>query len=238
MTTTPKPHVPEAARGHALKLRVLEAARGHPAGKRPDLLSERFGVPAMVLLLAAGAMSLALWIAGGPAHAAGRPFIVSAWIVGGTALLAVVATSIALPPARSMLPRASGQLLAVMIGVPIVIGLWVGFWHSNYQEPFARTGFRCFALTALTAPWPFVALAALRRRFDPVQPMLSGGALGAAAGAWAAVMVELWCPLSNASHLAIGHVAPLVVLVLAGAIAGRRLFRLRRLEDGRSLPAE
>ena len=123
-----------------------------------------------------------------------------------------------------MLSRPRGQLLAVMIGVPLLVGLWVGLWHAAYDDPFARTGLRCFALTAATAPWPFAALVSLRRRFDPVHPMFTGGALGAAAGAWAAMMVELWCPLASAGHVALGHAAPVAALVLAGALAGRRLF--------------
>src|SRR6266852_498647 len=120
----------------SLRLRVLEAARGHPVPKRPDLVSERLPVSAAMLLLAAGAMSLVLWVAGGPKHAAGRPLEVGAWVVGGTALLAIAATALALPPARSMLPRARGQLLAVMAGVPLLIGLWVGLWHTAYVDPF------------------------------------------------------------------------------------------------------
>lgn len=222
----------------SLKQRVLEAARGHPVPKRPDLASERLPIPAAMLLLAAGAMSVVLWIAGGPAHAAGRPLEVSAWVVAGTALLAIAATALALPPARSMLPRARGQLLAVMAGVPLLIGLWVGLWHTAYADPYTARGFRCFALTALTAPWPFAALLALRRRFDPVQPLLSGGALGAAAGAWSAMMVELWCPLSSAGHVALGHVAPLVLVVLAGAVAGGLLLRPPRVQAGPPSPRE
>jgi hypothetical protein len=108
-----------------------------------------------------------------------------------------------------------------MAGIPILVGLWIAFGHPAYLEPFERTGYRCFALTVLTAPAPFLALVLLRPRPDPVQPALSGGALGAAAGAWSAAMVELWCPLANAGHVVLGHVAPLVLLALAGAALGR-----------------
>jgi hypothetical protein len=41
-------------------------------------------------------------------------------------------------------------------------------------------------------------------------------------------MVELWCPLSAGAHVVAGHVLPLLVLVLAGAALGARMFRLRR----------
>ena len=72
----------------SLKLRVLDAARSHRVPKRPDLVSERFSVPAAMLLLAAGAMSLVLWVAGGPTHAAGRPLEVSVWVVSTGRILA------------------------------------------------------------------------------------------------------------------------------------------------------
>ncbi len=177
------------------------------------------------MALAAAAMTAALWISGGPAHAGGRPRDVTLWIVGGTAVIAVLATMLALPRARSMLPRSRGELIAAMASVPVLIGLWIGFWHGAYLDPFVRTGARCFALTALTAPWPFAALVRLRRRPDPIHSALTGGGLGAAAGAWSAVMVELWCPLADPNHVALGHVAPLVLLVAVGAFAGTRLFR-------------
>ena len=43
-------------------------------------------------------------------------------------------------------------------------------------------------------------------------------------------MVELWCPLSSAGHVALGHVAPLVLVVLAGAVAGGLLLRPPRVQ--------
>lgn len=205
----------------SLKERVLAAAAERPAPKRRGRLAQVIVVAGGVLL-AMGALSVALTIAGGTAHAAGRPREAEYWMVGGTALLAVLATWLALPPARSMLPPPRSQLLAVM-AFPLVIGLWIARGHPEYADAFVRTGVRCFALTALTAPGPFLALLFLRRQPDPVHPGLSTGALAAAAGAWSAVMVELWCPLADPGHVLLGHVAPLVLLVLAGAAVGRRL---------------
>jgi uncharacterized membrane protein YfcA len=49
------------------------------------------------------------------------------------------------------------------------------------------------------------------------------------AGAWAAVMVELWCPLAAHGHVLVGHVLPLLVVALAGSAIGVRMFRLRRV---------
>jgi hypothetical protein len=40
----------------------------------------------------------------------------------------------------------------VAIGVPLLAGVWLVFWHQTYQDPFPRTGLRCIVLTLLTAP--------------------------------------------------------------------------------------
>src|SRR3954467_7916323 len=191
-----------------LKENVLAAARALPVTRRPQ---PRHWQDAATLALAAAAMMAVLWISGGMAHAAGRPLDVTLRVVGGAALIALVATALALPRARSMLPRSRGEIITVIAGVPVVLGLWIGFWHDAYADPFVRTGVRCFALTALTAPWPFLALVRLRRRPDPVHPALTGAGLGACAGAWSAVMVELWCPIASPDHVALGHLAPLAL---------------------------
>lgn len=209
----------------ALKLRVLAAARGHPAPERTDTFLPGLGLAA----LAAVAMVALTALAGGPSHAADRPAVSGAWIVGGTFALAVAATWLSLPSRRSMLSPARGQLLAVAIGVPVLVGAWLLLWHGTYDDPLVRTGFRCFALTAATAPWPFMALAYFSRRLDPRHPALAGAALGATAGAWAAVMVELWCPLAVLDHVVLGHVLPIALLVLAGSVYGARKFGLRRV---------
>jgi hypothetical protein len=150
---------------------------------------------------------------------------VGAWIVVGLAALALTVTSLVRPPRRSMLPPPTVRLLAVAIGVPVVVGAWLLGWHAAYADPFTRFGLRCFALTVALAPWPFAALAAVAPRTFPDRPWILGAALGAAAGAWAAVVVELWCPLADPRHVAIGHVAPLVALVALGALVGPRLLR-------------
>ena len=208
-----------------LKQRVLALAAATPTPPRSGRRLSAVGLA----LLATLAMAATLMAAGGPAHAAGRPAAVGSWVVGGMLALALAASWHALPASRSMLGRPRGQLLAVALGVPLLVGLWLLLWHSSYVDPFERTGFRCLALTAATAPWPFALLAYLSRRIEPRHPALLGAALGSAAGGWAAVMVELWCPLADPGHVAIGHVLPLLVLTLVAAGIGSRLFAVRRV---------
>jgi hypothetical protein len=128
-----------------------------------------------------------------------------------------------------MLSPPRGRLLAVAIGVPLVVGAWLLLWGTTYVDPYLRVGWRCIAFTAATAPWPFLALYRASRRLDPRHPQLTGAALGSAAGAWAAVMAEIWCPLAAGPHVLVGHVLPLVLLVGVGAGIGYRMFRLRRI---------
>ena len=73
-----------------------------------------------------------------------------------------------------MLSPPRGRLLAVAIGVPVLVGAWLLLWGTTYADPFVRFGWRCLALTAATAPWPFLALHQLSRRLEPPHPQLAG----------------------------------------------------------------
>jgi hypothetical protein len=216
----------------SLKLRVLQVVRQRPMPPRPDRLPSTVG---LAVLAAAIMFAVIQWgphlfgDVGGLAHAVGRPAASGLGIVVGIAVLALASTWYLSPLRRSMLSPARGLLLSVAIGVPLLVGAWLMLWHTTYQDPFTRSGWRCFVLTLLTAPWPFVTLAYASRRFEPRHPGTLGAALGAVAGTWAAVMVELWCPLAELEHVLVGHVLPLLVLALAGSVMGRRLLRLRRV---------
>lgn len=206
----------------SMRERVLTAARQHPSPPR------RRGVPGWLRAGAAGlGMAVVFVVWGDPAHGAGRPAEVGAWIVVGLAALALTVTRLVLPSRRSMLPPPTVYLLAVALGVPVIVGAWLVGWHAAYADPFTRFGLRCFALTLALAPWPFVALAAAAPRVFPDRPWILGAALGSAAGVWAAVVVEVWCPLADPQHVAIGHVMPLLVLFVLGALLGPRILRAR-----------
>jgi hypothetical protein len=209
-----------------LKSSVMAQLEAEPVPPRAD---RRWVAPGLAVL-AAFAMVALLMAWGGPAHAAGRAAANGAWVVAGMLVVAAAATWSVLPARRSMLGRPRGRLLSVVLGVPLFVGLWLLLWHTRYVDPFERMGLSCLALTSVTAPWPFALLVHLGRRFEPRHPALMGAALGSAAGAWAALMVELWCPLAGPGHVAIGHVLPLVLLTLAAAGLGGRLFSLPKVE--------
>jgi hypothetical protein len=51
--------------------------------------------------------------------------------------------------------------------------------------------------------------------------------MGVAAGACAWIAVDVWCPVADIPHLLLGHVLPLFILAVAGALLGRTLLSLR-----------
>jgi hypothetical protein len=106
--------------------------------------------------------------------------------------------------------------VAASSGVPHMMDPWP-----------TRPGLRCFAVTALFAAWPLVALGWERWGSDPVHPRALGLALGVAVGAAAAVLVDLWCPVGHVPHLLTGHVAPMLLLGGLGALVGARVLGVR-----------
>ena len=238
----------------SLKRSILEAARGQPVPARTARLSPTGAAAALPILatVVAYAVAVGAWdlVTGGAGRAvrgvasalgflvgfgtatAGRPAHAGAAIVAGTVSLAAAGTWLVLPRRRSMLSPARGRLLAVVLALPVLVGVWHVLWGSTYVDPFVRTGWKCIFLTMATAPWPFLAVYRASRRIDPRHPGLTGAALGSAAGAWGAVMAAIWCPLSVGSHVLVGHVLPLVLWVGLGAAVGSRMFRLRRLPTG------
>lgn len=217
-----------------LKLQVLEAARRHPVPPRAVARPATHGLAALAVVAMGAVVQWGPRLFGETggldrAQAAGRPAVVGAAIVAGSAALALAATWAARPRRRSMLAPPRALLLGVALGLPLLVGAWLALWHGEYVDPFTRTGWRCFALTALTAPWPLAVLVRASHRIEPRHPGTTGAALGAAAGGWAAAMVELWCPLSEGAHVLVGHVLPLAALALVGAAIGVRAFRIRRV---------
>src|SRR5439155_555935 len=111
--------------------------------------------------------------------------------------------------------------------------------RGSPQPPGVSDGDRTFFSSVSAPQWRWRSSscrAALglgaRRRADPVQPATSGAAIGAACGLAAAALVDLWCPVAHLPHLLLGHLLPVALLALAGAIAGSRLLAIRFQLDG------
>ena len=83
----------------------------------------------------------------------------------------------------------------------------------------------CDAVSIAVALPVLGAFVWLRRGLMSPAPELVGACAGAAAAAWAHVVVHAHCPFASAEHILVGHVLPMLPMMLVGAFAGRRWLR-------------
>jgi hypothetical protein len=132
---------------------------------------------------------------------------------------------------RSAIGRSRAFLIAVTIGTPallfaLMFGLAIAHPEVTLVHP-ERIGFRCMGLTLAAAAFPLLSLSLARRESDPVHPIATGAALGSACGASAGVMVEMWCPVATPQHVVVGHILPILLLAILGALLGARVIAMR-----------
>jgi hypothetical protein len=198
------------------KARVLAAVAAAPSPTRFE--GRRRGV---ALLLASVALALAVFEgAGGLEHAAGRPLWITLTISGGWGLFCAALSWVVLRRGRSTLGPKPSVVLVAALATPVVLVAWMHAFHGAYLEPFVKVGWRCLGYNVAMAMPPLGSLFVLRRGSEPRSPWALGAALGAVCGAWAGMLVDLWCPLTNLPHLLVGHVLPLGLLVALGALLG------------------
>lgn len=206
-----------------LRDRVLAETARHQAPTRAQARSR-----ALVAYAVAGvAMAVVFFAAGGIEHSRARPFGLTLLMAGGASLIALFATAAALGRGSTMLGRSLRVLALVAALVPIGTFIWLVALHTQYADPFKRIGYRCLGLTLVMGLAPLIVTAVLRAGTAIRAPKASGAAIGAVSGAWAGVGVDMWCPLTDPTHVAIGHVLPILVLVLVGAIVGHLVLRMR-----------
>lgn len=211
-----------AQRTHApahLRAAVLAAAATTPARTRPEGTRRAGLVYGLSILVSSAAFEHF----GGFAHGAGRPRAVTTAIATGAVLLAIAASAIGWHRGRSMAGRSTTWLALPPALLPVLTLAWLTSFHSLYTEPFSRVGYRCLALSMVIGGSLLAATVFVRRRTVLASPYVSGASLGAVVAAWSAVMVDLWCPLTNLPHVLVGHVLPIVLLVGAGTALGRLL---------------
>jgi hypothetical protein len=173
------------------------------------------------------AMAVVFFAAGGIDHSRGRPIVTTVLMAAGACAIALVATTAALGRGASMLGRSMRVLALVAALVPVGTFVWLVAWHNTYADPFSRIGYRCLGLTLVMGIAPLIVTAILRAGSAVRAPKASGAAIGAVCGAWGGVGVDLWCPLSDPKHVAVGHVLPILILVGVGAIVGHVVLRMR-----------
>ena len=206
-----------------VKERLLSAIAARPSRTRQQGAKRALALYGLAIAAMLGLFEAA----GGVAHGIARPSAITMPLVLGSSLIAFAAVRLALGRGRAMTGRSFAVLLAVVVLVPVVAFAWQTHWFGTYTEPFQRFGWRCIGLTVAMGSALLGAVIALRRGTVATSETLHGAAAGAAAGACATVLVDAWCPLANTAHVAQGHMAPIVVLTIMGAVLGRTLLRIR-----------
>lgn len=213
--------------GAQLRARVIDRSAREPSPTRGQLASRSrivLGVPLLVTLLA--------FVAWGGIRVGPRPSGLVFQTALGSAVLATLFAIVALGRGRSMLGRPRSWLLTQVLLTPVSLFGWRVLISACYPrmmlEWVERPGLRCFALSLTLACAPLLGLIWLRRGSDPLHPRLTAAAVGAAVGAGAWVLVDLWCPVGYVPHLLLGHVLPLVLLIAFSALIGSRVIRVRR----------
>jgi hypothetical protein len=197
-----------------LRARVFSSIAAHPSRTRAEGRRR-----AALLYAAASAIMFALFeLAGGLEHSAERPSYLTARIALGVAAIAVCGASIAFGRGGSMTGRGAFVLIAAAIAQPLALFAWLTSWDGTYALRAHGDAMRCALLTIAIGCSLLVADRIVRRTAMHEWPRAAGAASGAAAGAIAGVLVAMWCPLVDAAHVATGHAAPLVILVVAGML--------------------
>ena len=210
-----------------LKERVLASVRRMPSPVRTQARRE-----ARQVLAASLGVTIALFFAaGGVQHALGRsPWLVAASVLAWAAV-AFVSLSTAWRAGIALGAGAVTSLATVIVGAPsvlLVVSLaLVRIGPDLAHAPPGRPWLHCFAMTLAAAAVPLVGLSRARRSSEPTHPIASGSALGVASGACAGVMVDLWCPVMASRHVLVGHVLPIGLLALLGAMLGARVIAMR-----------
>lgn len=210
--------------GPELRERILTAARSTPSPTRPARRSRQW-----IAYLAAALGSLGIfWSQGGFEHGAGRPAGITLWLVAGASVIAIAAVAAGMWRGRSSVGRPVIVLASVVLAVPVVTFVWMVSWRGVYVEPFERFGWRCMGITLSSGILVLAAGVWARWKSVPVHAAWHGAAIAVGAGALASVVVNAWCPLTNAPHVLVGHVAPMVILGLIGALIGSITLAIRR----------
>jgi hypothetical protein len=209
----------------ALRARILAAAARTPSPTRREA---RRG--ALVLLGVSVVVAVTVFqLAGGFAHSAGRPLGTTLAMTAGWAAASALLTWLVLGRGGSTLARRPTWLAAAALVAPLALFAWMHVFHGSYAEPYERVGYRCLGYTLVMAVTPLAAFLRFRRGVEPRRPSILGAAAGAACGAWAGVIVDLWCPLTAPMHALVGHVLPLALLIGVGAFVGNRMLGLRKI---------
>ncbi|HEX8794938.1 MAG TPA: NrsF family protein [Polyangiaceae bacterium] len=210
-----------------LRARVLAAARAEPVPTR----SAGFARRTAAVAVGVAASLLVLAYIGGP-KPDGRPMGYFVAIIALWSLVVAAATWGGVSRGRSMLGRSTAVrvVIAALTPAALVVAALAAamLWPAMVSDPSTMSDHLfCLGLGSLMAVGPLVAFALVRRGSDPVAPRLTGAALGAVAGAWGGLFIELRCGHASFEHVVLGHVVPVVVMTLLGALIAGSVVSVR-----------
>ena len=137
-------------------------------------------------------------------------------------VVAVAATLFALPRRSMFGPPLRATLAVAFIAPTLIMGALLVL---NQQYPGTslacakRVGLVCMDLMFTLGAFPIVALLLAQKRGLALRPLQAGFGTGIAVGAWTGVGITLSCECTHASHVALGHVLPILILAAFGAVA-------------------
>ena len=141
---------------------------------------------------------------------------------------ALLASAIGLARGRSMVGTATEGLSLAACGVPLLLLLLVvvidprGTSTVTAPNALMLHAWPCGVLTLLIA-LPLIGIALLvLRGLTLSRPGLAGACLGLAAATWAHLLIRVHCALGGTGHAILGHLLPLLPLMILGAWAMRR----------------
>lgn len=188
-----------------------------------------------VVLAAALAGGIAIFSYAGGFRLGGepRPLALTALTFGGTLVIAATALRLAYGRTGSALGPPRVALVAIAVLTPLLAFVWkvgVSLLFDGATEWLfpERIGLKCLVLSLSIASVLATALLFVRRGTDPVHPRLTGAALGVTAGAVAVVLTDLWCPVGHPVHVLVGHIVPIGVHGVVGALVGGWILGVRR----------
>ena len=198
--------------------------------KQPSPTRKDRRIRNVLLSFSSVAVPLAIWWSYGGVRIEQRPLW---WVIGTSAgWLAVAAWAVwgSLAPGPTMLGRTRRWQQWIVILTPTTLFVWMLAWDLTDPARLVpwegRWGQKCLNLTMLLGAWPLLALIWMRRGSEPLHPGARGAAIGAAVGCSSGVLVDLWCPITDPSHMLLGHILPLAILSFAGLMLGRWLLGL------------
>jgi hypothetical protein len=220
-----------ALRAAHLRAQVIELSAAEPSATRAQLARQHRVVWLIVLLV-----PLFIFIACGGIRVGPRPERLVLQTALGSAIFGACLAVVGIGRGRSMLGRPRSWLAMQVLLTPVLLLGWRVLITACYPKMMIewaeRPGIRCFTLSLSLALVPILGLLFLRRGSDPQHPRLTAAAFGAAVGALAWVLVDLWCPVGYVPHLLLGHVLPLLLSISLSALLGGRVIAL----GGRTVP--